>query len=281
VLLASWRNVENGTLDIADFRARFSEMSAQHGYLSNQLMDSLDSGLKQRSNETKQDYYARLFHGIQPEQFDTDKDGTIAPNEWDAWREARKLFWQEFPEAIGFRNYITEDYPTRNWTSPQMTAIHRSKLQAQQQYDEFLSLPKYRGLTADQSNTIDSFVGLADRKVREVKFALAQRGIDPNKVNIPARFAWRLVLEDLKTANLSDDQVQLLRTAILLDLKPQARRALLSTERVRFLMDNRDVASWYPGAYQDAGLRDREIALLGLSPSPLGQSVSERLAAAA
>ena len=240
-----------------------------------------EGGRKGGRKEKKQDSYARLFHGIQPEQFDTDRDGTIAPNEWDAWREARALFWQEFPEASGFRSYITEDYPTRNWKSSEMAGIHRAKLQAQQQYDEFLGLPKYRGLSADQGNTVDSFIGLADRKVREVRFMLAQRGIDPNKVSIPAKFAWRLVLEDLRGADLSADQLQLLRVAILLDTRPKARRALLSTERVQFLLGNREMASWYPGAYQDAGLRDREIALLGLASEPLGQSVSERLAAAA
>ncbi len=277
-LLASWGAVEAGTLSMVEFRQRFSDLSGKHAFLASRLMDGLDVELRRRNRETEQDYYARLFHGVQPEQFDVDRDGNISPLEWDAWREKRSQFWLEFPQAQQFRSYIEVEYPTRQWKSPVMAEVHRTKLRMQDTYQTFLEIPKYQGLSAEAGNFIDSAISLADRKVREIKFALAERGIDPNKVRIPTRVAWRMVLEGMQSAQLTPEQMEWLRIAVLLDLRSGLRRKLLSSERARFLMENRELTEWYPSAFGDAGLRDREIALLGLAPTALGASVQERVA---
>jgi len=283
-LLAIWQGVQAGNRDIVEFRQAFSDLMAKHGALSNQLMDGFDDSLKRRNNETLQDFYARMFHTVQPESFDGKAfpgdfpDGVISPEEWELWREGRTSFWAQFPEAQQFRSYIETEYPTRNWASQEMADLHQTKIRMNQTYQALLEIPKYRGLSAEAGNFIDSAISLADRKVREIKFALAEKGIDPNKVRIPAKVAWRMVLEDMRSAQLTPEQMKWLKIAVFLDLKPRTRRKLLSSERARFLMENRELTEWYPSAFGDAGLRDREIALLGLAPTPLGASVQERVA---
>ncbi|KKL65437.1 hypothetical protein LCGC14_2155010, partial [marine sediment metagenome] len=187
-------------------------------------------------------------------------------------------FWSEFPEAQQFRSYIETEYPTRNWASQEMADLHQTKIRMNQAYQALLEIPKYQGLSAEAGNFIDSAIGLADRKVREIKFALAEKGIDPGKFRIPTKVAWRMVLEDLQGAQLTPEQMKWLEIAVFLDLRSGTRRKLLSSERARFLMENRELTEWYPSAFGDAGLRDREIALLGLAPTALGASVQERVA---
>ncbi|KKL58106.1 hypothetical protein LCGC14_2228720, partial [marine sediment metagenome] len=120
-LLAIWKGVEAGNRDIVDFRQAFSDLMAKHGAVSNQLMDGFDDNLKRRNKETLQDFYARMFHTVQPEAFDGKAfpgdfpDGVISPEEWELWRQGRSSFWSEFPEAQQFRSYIETEYPTRNW----------------------------------------------------------------------------------------------------------------------------------------------------------------------
>ena len=283
-LLAIWKGVQGGNRDIVEFRQAFSDLMAKHGAVSNQLMDGLDDNLKRRNKETLQDFYARMFHTVQPESFDGKAfpgdfpDGVISPEEWELWRTARSSFWGEFPEAQQFRSYIETEYPTRNWASQEMADLHQTKIRMNQTYQALLEIPKYQGLSAEAGNFIDSAIGLADRKIREIKFALAEKGIDPTKFRIPARVAWQMVLEDLQQAQLTPEQQKWLEIAVLLDLKSGTRRKLLSSERARFLMENKELVQWYPSALGDAGLRDKEIALLGLAPTPLGQSVTERIA---
>jgi hypothetical protein len=279
-LLASWKAVEAGNLSLVDFRQRFSDATANHAFLTARLMDGLDPTLKQRDGETEQDYYGRLYHGIQPEQYDVDQDGIVSPVEWDAWRESRKQFWNAFPAARKFRTYVEVDYPTRHWRSDDMAALHRKRTTLMAAYDAFLQIPKYRGMSAEDGNFLDSVLGLADRKAREIQFMLAEKGLDPRKVRIPAKLAWRMVLEDLQGQSLTDRQIDLIKIAILLDRKPAMKKKLLGAERAQYLMDNREMTAWYPSAFQDAGLDDRMIALLGLADAPLGTSVLERVTAA-
>ena len=284
-LLAIWGGVQAGNRDIVEFRQAFSDLMAKHGAVSNQLMDGLDDNLKRRNNEVLQDFYARMFHTVQPESFDGKAfpgdfpDGVISPEEWELWREGRSSFWAQFPEAQQFRSYIETEYPTRNWASQEMADLHQTKIRMNQMYQGLLEIPKYQGLSAEAGNFIDSAISLADRKVREIKFALAEKGIDPSKFRIPAQAAWRMVLEDMQGAEFTPEQQKWLEIAILLDLRSGLRRKLLSSERARFLMENKDLVEWYPSALGDAGLRDREIALLGLAPTALGASVQERVAA--
>lgn len=285
-LLGMWQGVEAGTRDVSEFRRAFSEMMGNHAYHSSRLMDGVDTDMKRRKGEVLQDYYARLYHAIQPEAFDGKAfpgdfpDGQVSPAEWELWREQRTGFWNEFAEAQQFRSYIETEYPTRNWNSPEMAELHAMKNRMNQSYQEFLDIPKYRGLGVEAGNFVDAVRGLADRKAREIRFALSQRGVDVSKVRVPAKLAWQLVLQDLRQAGLTPEQMKLLEVAILMDLKPQTQRSLLSAERARYLLDHREMAAWYPSAYGDAGLGDREIALLGLSPAPMGASVPERVAAA-
>ncbi len=276
-LLGLWKGVEAGNVTVADWRAAFGDLMGKHAWLSMTLLDGQDSDPKRRSNETLQDYYARIFHAIQPENFAGLPGADPTPAAWKRWREARDAFWTRFPEAEQFRDYILLTYPTRNWTDPRMAELHRTYIAAQRSYDEFLRLPAYRGMSVEDGDFIDSIRGLADRVSREIRFALAERGADLSRIRVPALLAWRLALQQLQTKPLTEHQYKLIRIAIIMDLKPQARRRLLNADRARFLMENPTLVEWYPGSIQQAGLRDQDAARLGLLGAPLGESVGERV----
>lgn len=284
VLLNLWRGqVLTGKMTRSEWRKQFRERMDSHRHLSNQLLDGIDPDLKRRSGEIQQDYLARVFFAIQPEGFDGKgpidnvPDGVISEAEWVAWRDARELFWSRFPEAEQFRNYIRVDYPTRSWRSQEMADVHREYRSAQAGYDEFIRIPKYRGLSVEDGQFIDEIRGLGARAATELRFSLAQRGVPTDRVQIPARFSWAFALEKLRGVPLTGRQGKLVQLAILIELK-NMQRSLINPERAKFIIQNQLVAAWYPSAYRDAGLRDTDIAKLGLESTPLGESLSQRVA---
>ena len=226
-----------------------------------------------------QDRLARLYQAIQPELFDADGDGFMSELEWEAWREARRAFWRQNPDAEKHRRYIIEEFPTRHWASPVMVEADRTRRRAQDAYDQFLQLPLYRGMSLEDGQFVDAVRGLADRVSRELRFALAQQGADLSRIRIPARLAWRFALEQLQSQPLSAHQVQLIKIAMAFDLKSGLRRRFLNADRARFLMENPTLVQWYPGSIGQAGLRDQDAARLGLLGAPLGESVGERVGA--
>lgn len=257
MLLGSYAAVQAGTIDLSEFRQRFTDLTGQHAYVANQLLDGADEDPTKRDDETKQDYYARLYSAIQPEKFDQNQDGVIEEFEWQAWRDARNQFWSDYPEASNFRSYIKVDYPSKKWKSEDMAAISRERYSALDLYDQFLAIPKYRGMTVKDAAFVDSVRSLKNRIETEALY---------NGQQITTRQAWGLALREI--GSLTPKEAQLVQAAVALD-KPRNRDRLLNPERVTFLQQpgSEVLYEWYPSVLEQAGLGTEERGQLGL---PLG-----------
>ena len=230
-----------------------------------------------------QDYLARIFHAIQPDNFDGKAipgdapDGDLSDAEWDMWNRAREVFWAQYPEAEPFRNYIVQEYPTRLWKTEEMTDAHREYRAAIGLRDEFQQIPKYRGLSLDDGKFIDEVRSIASRAGAEIRFLAAQQGrLD---VTIPRRMNWVLTLNALQQSgkDFTPHELQLLQVAMLLDLNPRMSQGMLSSARAQFLIDNPLVSEWYPTSFQAAGLGQQEVAILGLAQAPGGTPLEQRV----
>lgn len=263
-LLASYAAVQAGTLSLSDFRQRFSDLQGQHSYLSNTLLDSV--GGAGSDPDAAPDYYARLYTSIQPEQFDADRNGVIDDSEWDAWNAARKGFWEQYPQAQQYREYITQEYPTRNWKSPEMAAIAGQRYQALDLYQQFLDIPKYRGLTADDASFVDQLRSLKGRVTREAEYRLAaQSPAAAQRLSFSARQAWGLALQVLQESGvkLTQRQVQLFGYAVAMDRRG-VQQQMFNPQRASFIEAHPTLAEWYPSVVTQAGLGATGGAALGL-----------------
>lgn len=281
VMSAQWARVQNGELTKSEWRQMMSEWLNNHAYHTKNLFDAIpEKDRKKRDPTTIQDRLAEQYQAILPENFDADGDGQIEENEWDQWREAKRKFWEDRPEALDHRDYILYEYPTRVWSDPMMTAADTERRQAQATYDEFLQFPKYRGMSMEQARFVDMVRGMKSAAADEIRFALAQRGAPLDKIRVPARAAWGYALQLLQESGtpLPQDASGLIRLAIAMD-KPKVRRNVWDPSRARFLLQNRQLLEWYPTTLTDAGLDEEMAARLGLLDAPMGESPQERIAA--
>jgi len=265
-LLASYAGVQAGVLSIPDFRQRFSEMQREHGHLANSLLGASDDDVAvMRKDETKQDFYARQYTAIQPEQFDQDQDGVVDEVEFQEWRKARAAFWQENPEASNFRSYITVDYQARKWKTPEMGAIALERYEALDLYEEFGRMPKYQGLSVDDADFVDRARKVKERIVDEARYQGGQ---------LSSRQAWSAVMQQV--GNMTQRQASLFQMAMALDDRT-VRSRLFNPARVSFLQANPLLAEWYPSVIEGAGISTGDRGRLGLPP-PAGDSAEAQVA---
>ena len=264
-LLASYAAVQAGAMTIPEFRQKFSDMQREHGYLANSLLDARDESPEQLKGEVKQDWYARLYTAIQPEQFDEDKDGVVDEIEFQEWRKAREDFWKDNPEAQNFRSYITVDYQAKKWKTPEMGAIALERYEALNLYEQFLKMPKYTGLTTSDGAFVDRARKAKNKFMDEARF----NGQEPK-----SRQAWRQVMSEM--GNLTGKELELFKVAIALD-KRRVRDRLLNPQRVAFLQENLLLAEWYPSVIGMAGITVGERQEAGL-PAPGGLSALDLVA---
>ena len=189
--------------------------------------------------------------------------------DWQQFQADRNKFWQQYPGAANFRSYITTEYETKQWKSPEMAQVAGQLYAAQNDYTQFIAIPKYRGLSADDATFVDTLRTLRDTAAKQANFTYAQQG-NPNQ-NVTQRQAWQIALQTLQQsgAQISDHQAQLVRVAIALDDK-RTHAALVNPGRLQFLEQNPDLGSWYPGVWNQAGLSSDQVAQLGLAPAPTG-----------
>lgn len=282
VLSGLWARVQSGQMTRAEWRQVYNDWSGRHAYFSENVFGSLPAEDQAKLNKDApllQDRLASRFAAIQPQ--DTTGTGTPSEEDWKAWRTARDQFWKDNPEALPFRSYIMFDYPTSRWDNPIMGAADQERRMASDQYDEYLSLPKYRGMSADEADFLDALVGAKNRAAKELTAMVVQQGADPNRVRIPAKIAWQYAVASLQQAGVSFDarRAELLKLAAVIDAKPRAKLQLIDPRRFAYLRSNPTLMDWYPGAVTATGIPQDILVRLGLIQEMPGQSLAERGAA--
>lgn len=279
VLSGLWARVQSGQMTRAEWRQVYNDWSGRHAYFSENVFGSLPAEDQAKLNKDApllQDRLASRFAAIQPQ--DTTGTGTPSEEDWKAWRTARDQFWKDNPEALPFRSYIMFDYPTSRWDNPIMGAADQERRMASDQYDEYLSLPKYRGMSVDEADFLDALVGAKNRAAKELTAMVVQQGADPNRVRIPAKIAWQYAVASLQQAGVSFDarRAELLKLAAVIDAKPRAKLQLIDPRRFAFLRSNPALMDWYPGAVTATGIPQDILVHLGLIQEMPGQSLAER-----
>lgn len=265
-----WERVQAGEVTKPQWRDVYGNAAGNHAMLTDSLMDTLPEK-ERREPKTHQDQLAREYQAIQPEQF----TGGVSPDTlpepernkaWDEWRTARQDFWKRNPEAEHFREYITQEYPARNWQDPNTRTAVLEKLSAQDAYDRFLQIPKYQGMSVEDGQFFD--------QAKSMMFSLRDQSGITGKQGTTLAYAQAIQLLQ-EHGGITPGEQKALSLAFVAMLKPKIGRALISGRRSQFLQANPLVSEWYPASVKDAGLKDEEAAMLGIQ-APLGMSATQR-----
>lgn len=265
VLAAMWAKVQAGQMSKSDFRQVYSDWAGKQAYFANNVYGSLsadDQAKLSKQPTTAQDQWAQKFEAIQP--VDTTGTGTPSAKDMATWRAARDQFWKDNPDATQYRNYIMFQYPTRNWTSPIVQAADTERRQTQDQYNTYLSLPKYRGMTASEADFVDALIGAKNAAAQTITQQLLSSGADPATLKVPTKEVWTYLLTSLQQQGLplTDRQIGLIRAAILMDSDAKKKLQMLDGSRIQFLQQNPGLMDWYPNAQQQTGLAQKYLDIL-------------------
>lgn len=281
-LAGLWARVESGQMTKADWRKVYGEFAGRHAYLTDNIFGSLSDSERATLSKDKQllqDRLAEQYQGIQPE--DLNGDGELDELDWKAWREARNQWWVDHPEAEQYAAYIKLEYPNKVWEkldNPIMRDADRERRVAMEAYDEYISIPKYRGLSTDEGAFLDQLIAAKAAASREIGALLAERGVDPRKIRIKAAVAWKYALAQLQANGVTFDSrmSSILKLAVTVDRDDRARLKLLSNGRLNYLRQNGWLADWYPTVYRDTGVPTNYLVRLGIQQGSQGQSLAER-----